>query len=339
MTVNIIHNETLKSKKGFLIFLCIYGIVTILLIIGLICLLHPLNQKLGAYEAAQLKSQAAQTFNQLFATPDWNNIYKLSEMADTPFENSEDFVSYMESQTGGKTLTYREVLSPNPQEHKYLVLLDSDPIAAFTMTGGASSPADMPQWSLIDVEILAKPAVSVTVEKLPEHTVYINGTALDDSFTVRTVETKAEPYLPEGVHGYRRVEQRVDGLLSQPEILVLDADGAAVPIALNPETGIYTLQLPTPAQMTEEEEILIAEEEIALRRPSGQRRPEKLRSLQGTCIRQAPIRIFAGVSHENKHYEARRSFDQKRSRIFHTPLPAKVRVDGGTVRRPFKRRP
>lgn len=257
------HNETLKSKKGLLLFLSIYGVLTLLMIIGMILLLNPLNKTLSAYEAAQIKNQAAQTFNQLFSDPNWKNIYDLSETADTPFENWEDFVSYMETKVGDEMLTYREVLSSDSEKHKYQVLLEGEPIAGFTMVDDSSPTADLPQWTLGGVEILAKRSVSITVEKLPEHTVYINGVALDDSFTVRTVETKAEPYLPQDVHGYRRVEQQVDGLMVQPEILVLDENGTAVPIELNRETGIYTLQFPTPADMSDAEELLIRNAAIA----------------------------------------------------------------------------
>jgi hypothetical protein len=252
-----------KSRKGIIIFLCLYGVLTALIVVGLFQLMNPLRRHLTAYEAAQLKNQSARIFDELFADPDWQEIYALSGTADTLYEGAEAYAAYMEAKVSGRELTCCEIYSPEPGVHQYQVVLGDEPIAVFTMTGGASSPADMPQWALGSVEIFFERRVGVTVEKRPEHTVYINGVALDDSFTIRTVETKAEKYLPEGVHGYRRVEQFVDGLLIQPEILVLDENGAAVSVVQDPETGIYTLQLPATAEMSEAEKTLARDAAIA----------------------------------------------------------------------------
>ena len=79
----------------------------------------------------------------------------------------------------------------------------------------------------------------MTVEKLPGQTVYINGVALDDSYTIRKVSTVAENYLPEGTHGFRLEQQQVTGLLTAPEVSVRDAAGYEIPVAFNEETGVY----------------------------------------------------------------------------------------------------
>ena len=69
---------------------------------------------------------------------------------------------------------------------------------------------------------------------------------------IRSIETAAESYLAEGVHGYRMQTVRLDGLLVQPDITVKDSAGNPVEMALN-EQGILSPVLPDPVPMTEEE--------------------------------------------------------------------------------------
>lgn len=245
-----------RSQKGIIIFLSLYALLVALILFGIFQMMNPLRQKLASYEAAQLENKSEQVFEELFATPDWKKIYELSGTADTPYEAAAAYAAYMEAKVGGSALTYQEAYTESSEIHKYNVFLNEEKIAAFTLTGGASSPKEPSQWSLDDVEIYFERAVSVTVKKKPEHTVYINGVALDDSFTIRSVTTRAEDYLPTGVHGYRLEQQYIDGLLVQPEVLVLDENGETVPVTLDPETGIYTLP-------SDQGEITEAERELA----------------------------------------------------------------------------
>jgi hypothetical protein len=116
---------------------------------------------------------------------------------------------------------------------------------------------EIPEWELDKVEIFFARRQSVSVEKLPEHTVYINGVALDESYTIRTLETTAEGYLPEGVHGYRLEQQLITGLLAEPEVTVKDADGNDVPVTRDPETGVYRLSETVMAATEEEKQLAL----------------------------------------------------------------------------------
>lgn len=241
-----------KSRKGIILFFCLYAALVGLILFGLFQMMTPLGQKLTAYEAAQLENKSAQVFEELFARPDWKKIYELSGTADTPYEGAEAYAAHMEAKVGNGLLTYQQAYTEFSEVRKYDIFFGNERIAAFTMTGGAGSSQELPRWTLAGVELFFERTVSVTVEKKPEHTVYINGVALDDSFTIRTVATEAERYLPEGVHGYRLEQQYIDGLLIQPEVLVLDEKGEAVPVMPDGETGIYTLPSGI-AEMTEAE--------------------------------------------------------------------------------------
>lgn len=252
-----------RSKKGLIIFLCFYILLVALFLLGIHRLLAPLPQKLSDYEAAQLEHQCPRFFEELFSNPDWKELYIRAGATDTAYEGAEAYVAYMEAKTQGRELTYREVYNELPGVHLYHVFLGDEKVAAFRLTGGENSASELPQWTLDGVDIFFERRESVTVEKKPEHTVYINGVALDDSHTIRTTSTKAEEYLPEGVHGYRLEQQYIEGLLLPPEVLVLDEHGEAVAMTQDTETGIYTPQPSEEPEMTDEEKTLVRNAAVA----------------------------------------------------------------------------
>ena len=227
-----------------------------LILIVLCCLMVPLRSWLVKYEASQPEKKCEEVFAYLFGDPDWKVIYGLAGAEDTVFEDENAYAAYMDAKVGNAELNYIETSAGLSGDRKYIVRLENEKIATFTLTGGASSETDIPVWELGTVEIFFERTQSVTVEKLPEHTVYINGVALDNSYTIRTTATKAEEYLPEGVHGYRMEQQYVDGLLVQPEITAADENGNPVAMVQDAETGIYAPQLPAAAEMTEDEKAL-----------------------------------------------------------------------------------
>lgn len=255
--------KQVKSKKGLILFFGIYGALLIAVVVAVFAMLSPLRQKLSAYEAAQLENQSEKVFAELFFDPDWEKLYELSGTENTLYEGKNAYAAYMESKVGSTALTYREVHTTLHGIHQYHVFLGEEKIAAFALKDDAKSLSDVPRWTLDGVEIFFERTISVTVEKKPEYTVYINGVALDDTYTLRTVYTKAEEYLPEGIHGYRLQQQCLDGLLIQPEVLVLDQNGETVEVNRNEETGIYTLQLPEAAEMTEAERTVARDAAVA----------------------------------------------------------------------------
>lgn len=241
-----------QSKRGTVLFYSIYGVCVAVVIIALLCVMAPLRSWLVRYEASQPEQKAQEVFTQLFADPDWAEIYTLAGMEDTSFETKETFAAYMDAKVADTQLTYIETSAGLSGDHKYIVRLGDEKIATFRLTGGTDSQAEISVWELGAVELFFERNESVTVEKLPGHTVYVNGIPLDDSYTVRTISTKAEEYLPEGVHGYRAEQLYVDGLLKAPEVTVTDAAGNAVAMVLDTETGIYKPQV-SAREMTEEE--------------------------------------------------------------------------------------
>lgn len=251
-----------ESKRGIYMFYSIYGICIAVFIIALLCVMAPLRSWLVRYEASQPEKKAQEVFDQLFADPDWTALYKQAGAQDTPFETAETFSEYMNALAGSAELTYFETSAGLSGDHKYIVKLGEEKIATFRLTGGTDEKTDISVWELGAVELFFDRGENVTVEVLPEHTVYINGKALDDSFVVRSIVTKAEEYLPEGVHGYRAKQMQVTGLLKAPEIVVKDASGNDVAVTQDSETGIYKVANPA-AEMTDEYRKIVLDAGIA----------------------------------------------------------------------------
>ncbi len=245
------------SKNGTILFYSIYAACILLFFIAMICVMNPLRDWLIRYEASQPNYKRDQVYAELFENPDWKNIYKLAGIESSTFDNADTFASYMKERVGDKELTCLETSAGLSGDKKFIIKLDDEKIASFTLTGGAESKTEFPKWELGTVEVFFSCNTYVTVEKLPGYTVYINGVALNEGHTIRTVSTKAENYLPEGVHGFRMEQQQVTGLLTAPEVVVKDASGKEVPVTLDQDTGIYKLDIPQQTASTEEKELAL----------------------------------------------------------------------------------
>ena len=230
-----------KPSKGTVIFYSIYAFFVIACVVAIALLMRPLNNWLVTYEASQPESMCQNVYNQYFADPDWSALYTLAGIQDTAFEGKDAYQAYMEakvSEAADPKLTYMETSAGLSGNHKYLVKLDDEKIACFTLAPISGTQTDITGWELGSVELFFTRDYSVTVETLPGQTVRVNGVFLDDSYTIRTISTKAESYLPEGLHGYRAQQQSVTGLLAAPQVTVTDENGNAVTLVTDEETGI-----------------------------------------------------------------------------------------------------
>jgi len=242
-----------KPRVSTIVFYSIYILLIAVFFLGIHALLNPLEAWLVRYEASQPEQKCQEVFDSLFSDPDWESLYTLAGMEDTAYEGSEAFATYMEAMSAGKVFTYVETSAGLSGDHKYIIKLDGDKIGTFTLTGGADSQTEIPQWEFGKLELNVTRTKSVQIEKRPGYTVYINGVALDDSYTVRKVSTGADKYLPEGLQGLRLEVQSVSGLLVAPEVSVTDENGNPVTMSYNEEICLYFLPRVT-MEMTENEQ-------------------------------------------------------------------------------------
>lgn len=235
-------------KVGTLVFYSLLLVFILIFCIGLGIVMNRLNSWLLRFEASQPTAKCEAVFAELFRDPDWQQIYGLSSTSGDI--TAGDYASYMEQKVAGQALSYIETSAGLSGDKKYIVRCGSEKVATFTLCNNAPD-ADIPDWQLGEVEIFYTAKLSITVMAPPECTVLVNGQALDDSHVIRSISTRAEEFLPDGVHGYRMNEMAVHGLLTEPEVQVLDEQGLPMELHYDSQTRCYRVDAGSP-EITEE---------------------------------------------------------------------------------------
>ena len=238
-----------KEKKGprmgTLIFYTFYFTFIFLFFVGTYFGLQWLQGWLYDYEAAQPTTKCQEVFEQLFNDPDWSALYDMAGIQDTEYEGKEEFVSYMENRVGETDLTFLETSAGLSLDKKYIVNLDGEKIATFTLVDKSENKTDIPEWELGGVELFYERQESFRIQLGGNHTAYVNGVKLDDSFTVQIATTRAEKsgLLPIGVSGTGKTyTQQIDGLMAVPTVTVMDKTGADVPVSYDEVTKTFMAQ-------------------------------------------------------------------------------------------------
>lgn len=244
--------EKKKVSKGTKAFYISYAVLVVLLLAAAVVAMFLLRNFLVKFQASDPEEKSREIYGQLFENPDWAALYEKVGIADTAFEGAAEFAEYMNAQTAGKTLGFLETAAGLSDNHRYVVRADNDKVATFMLVNTQTDPKALPQWALGDIELFYERTESVTVEKNPDYTVFINGEALDDGYTVAREFTAAEEYLPEGVHSYRKDTQYVNGLLVAPEVTCVDQNGVAVELTKG-EDGVYRPGEAQTEEMTQEQ--------------------------------------------------------------------------------------
>ena len=254
------NERELKLRRNAKRFYRAYFIGTAVLLCILLVLMIPLHNWLERFETTQPDHKIQQIYEDLFAQPDWAQIYDLAETENAGFADRDAYVRYMQGKVDAaqdKQITYYETSAGLSKDHKYIVELDGERIATFMLTGSVDSKTNKTEWEMIDLQLVVDCSHSVTVQRLPGQTVLVNGKEVGDECIVRTISTKAEDYLPEGVHGFLLQELYVDGLMENPTVAVIDSNGNSVPTVFNEEENKYTLDLSTSSGMTDAERDVI----------------------------------------------------------------------------------
>jgi len=207
--------------------------------VGVHFLLGELDGFLVKYEAAQPDARSLEVFNQFFAQPDWAALYDRAELEATDYDGKDSFVAYMQAKVGSQQLTFVETSMGLSKDKKYFLRLDEKNIGSFSLSNVAGAVA-IPQWELSELEFFLSYDRDVTVDSYPGYTVKVNGVALDNSHIIRTTTTRAEEYLPDGLHGMRTVRYYLDGLLMAPAVTVLDEAGQEATLSYDAETNSYS---------------------------------------------------------------------------------------------------
>lgn len=247
-----------KPTKGAIVFYSLYGVGVLAFLIALLVILNPLKDWLVRYEAAQPNHKKQEVFSEIFEAGNWEELYRLAGLQDSEFEQAASFAAYMDKLVGEQELICLETSAGLSGDKKFIVKLGDEKIATFVLTGGGSNDTQIIPWELKSMEVSLEKKTSVTVDRLPGQTVYINGVALDDSYTIRRITAdRAQGYLPEGQKSFYLDQQRVTGLWTEPKVEVKDAMGFAVPVSYNGETGVYNQTLPAQVATEDQKELAL----------------------------------------------------------------------------------
>lgn len=257
-----VENEVVLQKRGprtgSMVFYGFYFGLILVFFVGIFITLNWLNGWLGKYEAAQPTIKCQQVFDQLFANPDWAQLYRLAgdptgtgtNKYDTQFEGQDAFVRYMTEKVGSQQLSYVET-SGGLTGKKYLVRLGTEKLASFTLLGQQDNIIDIPDWQLGEVELFLNRNQSIKIRKMENHVAYINNNPLSDDYTIQIASTKADERQA-AENRIRTSIQEVDGLLTTPELLVYDQTGAPIEVRYNADSGMFEEQISAIA-ITDEE--------------------------------------------------------------------------------------
>lgn len=262
-----------KKKKrgpriGGVIFYTLYFLFILVFFAGTYVGLQFVQDWLYDFEAAQPTVKAEQVFTQLFTDPDWEALYTAAGAQDSPYEGKEEYVTYMENKVGSSKLNYLQVSAGLSGDQKYIVRLDDEKVASFTLTdrnqvGEASlenleNIADIPDWVLGSVEVFFEREESYLIQKVDGHTAYVNDVPLDDSFTIQIATTlAAEEYLPEGTVGASMCTQQITGLMELPTVKILDKNGAEMEVTYDEASRTFTERTESNTMSEDEKELAL----------------------------------------------------------------------------------
>lgn len=232
----------MKTRKISLFYKVLLGLILALLAAFCYIRFGLLRPWLVRFEAAQPKHASQEVFADLFSPADWGRVYDLAGLDAGVYGDREGFARSMEELTSGREMTLVETSAGLSGARRYIVKAGGDSVAAFTLTNRGTEDGEA-DWQMEKVELLLGQTGTVSVRAPEGWSVLVNGAELEEDCVAQTVETAAERYLPEGIHGRRTVLwQTRTSAIRQAEVNVLDREGRSAPLSY--ENGCFTAEEP-----------------------------------------------------------------------------------------------
>lgn len=246
-------------RRGTVIFYTLFFMFVLVFYTSLYFVMGALRDWLVAYESAQPTLKCQQVFEEYFADPDWGKLYDAAAISDTVYEGKDAFAAYMEEKVGDTELTYVETSAGLSGDMKYVVRLDDENLATFTLVNQntAEKETDIPDWQLGAIQFNFQREGSYDI-RIPEGwTAAVNGIPLDDSNVVRIATPKAAEYLPEGMECGRTCTLQVNGLIAQPTVTVTDESGSQAALSYDEEARTFFAEIAEETITEEERELAL----------------------------------------------------------------------------------
>lgn len=249
-------------RLGGVIFYTLYFLFIFIFFVAVFFGLQWLQGWLVDYEAAQPTTKSEEVFHQLFDDPDWGALYEAAGIADTEYEGKDAFVSYMEDLVGDSELSYNLTSSGLSTDKKYFVNLDSKRLAYFTLHNAneSTNQTDIPDWVLGEVGLFYERAEGCKIQTVDGHLPYVNGIPLTDDHIIQKSSLKEDDtgFLPAGAVTAKTSIYQISGLMAEPTITVLDANGTEREVVYDDAAGMYIEQTETIAISEEEKNVALA---------------------------------------------------------------------------------
>ncbi len=201
--------------------------------------LSKLEAWLTDYEASQPTHKADEVFAEMFEKPDWGKLYDKVGIEDSSYEGREAYITYMTKKVGDTPLKLVKTSAGLSGDKKYFVKLEEENLLSFTLESSEPSDRGITTWSLGEIELFYTHEKSVKIMLETGHTAAINGVPLGENCLIQRLETVAEEYLPENIHGKRQQVLWVDGLLVEPQVTIVNEDGEFQEVLYDKEADIY----------------------------------------------------------------------------------------------------
>ena len=217
-----------------------------------------LGRELEIFEPAQPEYRCEEIFQTLFADPDWGKLNADAGCQDTAFETVDAYVSYMENRVGDRDLTYEEIAPSEPASRKYAVLLETEPVATFTMVNTAPGQ-DVPDWQPGPVEVFFSRQQDYRISMPYGCTVTVNGVALDDSYILQTDAIQVTGQDGSALELNKSCILHVDDLLVMPTVAVTAVDGSAMEVQYDEASRTFSVPLVQAEAISQEKQDLALE--------------------------------------------------------------------------------
>ena len=241
-----------RKKKSILKsrFYRVYFAVVAVALVSIVILLIWLNGVVRDYETAQ-PIHAAGEVAALFEEGDYDRLYALDTSAPEIADDVDGYVDTLNEVTDDGEITWREAFSTDPNEHKYVVLLDGEKLATFTLVpGGTTTGHGNTLWQLGSVttnistqQIVAEPAPELAeapyrVSAPGGYAVSVDGRTLTEADALGAgTPILPEDFLPSGLAAPAMIEYAFYSDSESPVVTATDAAGNAVQVQKSGDTA------------------------------------------------------------------------------------------------------
>ncbi len=255
-------NNAKKLPKFYFVLIICWGVALGLLAVALLVF----RGYLADYESVQPKYVAEEVFEKYFITGDYLSIIKHSSLNKNKYETDEMLADYISSLTAGKELSYYSVSSGmDTDSAKYAVKYTEGEkdikFASFTLAvSDEKSEKGFSKYALDSFELFYSADISVNIKAIKGSVPYINGVPLDSSYIVEDdVSHETNAHMPDGVEGIKFTMYSIDGLTTEPEVKVFNADGTRIELGLVESDKLYYTKLVYDEALKEEQSEFVIE--------------------------------------------------------------------------------